>query len=194
MGDNYQNSARQNEQKVLLMFGSVLKALQAEKVLKAAHISCELLVPPVELRTGCDLAVALEDLDAPAAYQALEEAAMVITDQCQNAQGTADLSDVVTSQEFCGSDGKCYVMARAGNMKMTVEKDTGLIVNTSGGGCPDIPYLNVELVGKTLFEAPHPRTLGKTLCGLMLERAFYEACAQCGVIRHDNEEANSCSS
>jgi hypothetical protein len=32
-------------------------------------------------------------------------------------------------------------MIRAANMKLTVDKDTMVIVNISGGGCPDVPYL-----------------------------------------------------
>ena len=185
--DAYQHNAQQHEQKVLLMFGSVLKALEAEKVLKQALIEVELLVPPVELRTGCDLAVALEDYDAPAAYAALEAAHLTITDQRINTRGTAQLSTLVTSHEFLGADGNHYLMVRAGNMKITIECATGRIVNTSGGGCPDIPYLNVMLVGHTLLDAPHPRTLGKTLCGIMLERAFDEAVRLCGVERRGDE-------
>jgi len=71
-----------------------------------------------------------------------------------------------------------WLMVRAGNMKIVVEKATGVIVNTSGGGCPDIPYLNHALVGKRLDEVPRPKDLGYTLCGLMLDRAYQEARAQ----------------
>ena len=163
------------------MFGSVLKALQAEKILKAADIECELLVPPLELRTGCDLAVALDGYEVENAKEAVERAGLVVTDERLSLSGTAQLSDVVTSQTFLGSDGLEYLMARAGNMKITVERLSGRIVNTSGGGCPDIPYLNLMLVGKTLADAPHPQTLGKTLCGLMLERAFVEAQRLCAL-------------
>ncbi len=180
MTDNYENISAQSQNKVLLMFGSVLKALQAEKVLKVADIACELLVPPLELRTGCDLAIALDSYEATFAKEVVEKAGLVITDERLNTAGTAQLSDVVTTHDFEGSDGKNYLMVRAGNMKITVERSSGLIVNTSGGGCPDIPYLNLMLVGKTLTDAPHPQTLGKTLCGLMLERAFDEAQRLCG--------------
>lgn len=179
MTDNYQKITAQSQNKVLLMFGSVLKALQAEKALKAADIACELLVPPVELRTGCDLAVALDGYDVVLAKEAVDAAGLVVTDERLNIAGTAHLSDVITTHEFLGADGKAYVMVRAGNMKITIERARGLIVNTSGGGCPDIPYMNLMLVGATLADAPHPRTLGKTLCGLMLERAFVEAQRLC---------------
>jgi len=65
-------------------------------------------------------------------------------------------------------------MVKAGNMKMSFDKSTGIIVNTSGGGCPDIPYLHIELVGRKLAEAPRPKDVGFTLCALMLDRAFEE--------------------
>jgi hypothetical protein len=50
-----------------------------------------------------------------------------------------------------------------------------MVVNISGGGCPDIPYLNAEMVDKTLCQAPQPRDLGYTLCATMLQRAYEEA-------------------
>ncbi len=62
-------------------------------------------------------------------------------------------------------------MVRAGNMKLTFEEQSGMIVNTSGGGCPDIHYLHIELVGKRLDEIPRPKDIGHTLCALMLDRA-----------------------
>jgi hypothetical protein len=68
-----------------------------------------------------------------------------------------------------------WVMVKCGNMKISFEKATGIIVNVSGGGCPDIPYLNAEMVDKTLADAPHPNELGYTLCATMLERAYEEA-------------------
>lgn len=189
MGDGYQQTTAVHAEKALLMFGSVFRALEAERVLKDAAISCELLVPPLELRTGCDLAVALEGLEVESAREALTAAGLTITDERPSSLGSAQLSDVVTAQEFQNKEGTRYVMVRAGNMKITVQCDTGRIVNISGGGCPDIPYLNISLVGKSLGEAPRPRNLGKTLCGLMLDRAFLEACDRCGVMRDEEREA-----
>jgi hypothetical protein len=52
-------------------------------------------------------------------------------------------------------------------------------VNISGGGCPDVPYLAKELVGKTLNEAPAPREIGHTLCGYALQLAFEEMGRRC---------------
>ena len=72
-----------------------------------------------------------------------------------------------------------YLMVRAANMKLTVDKETQTIVNVSGGGCPDVPYLAKEMVGKPLNEAPAPRRIGHTLCGYALQLAYEEMRRQC---------------
>lgn len=65
-------------------------------------------------------------------------------------------------------------MVRAANMKLTVDTESGLIVNISGGGCPDVPFLAREMVGVHLHEAPSPRNIGHTLCGYALQLAYEE--------------------
>jgi len=65
-----------------------------------------------------------------------------------------------------------FLMVRAANMKITVDKNSLTIVNISGGGCPDVPYLASVLIGKKLYEAPEPRKLGHTLCGYALQLAY----------------------
>lgn len=67
-----------------------------------------------------------------------------------------------------------YLMVRAANMKITVAKADLRIVNVSGGGCPDVPFLADRLVGETLSSAPEPRELGRTLCGYALHMAYEE--------------------
>lgn len=175
----------------LFLLGSVIKALEGEKILLASGIDVRLIVPPLDLRTGCDLALSVADYEMLAAEQILLQAGLSIAGRRNSLDGTAELSQVVTREWFPGDDGapKSYVMVRAGNMKITVRVCDGLIVNTSGGGCPDIPYLNLMLVGKRLDEAVRPRDLGKTLCGLMLDRAFGEAQAIVQSTRDDMLQA-----
>ena len=72
-----------------------------------------------------------------------------------------------------------YLMVRAANMKITVAKADRRIVNVSGGGCPDVPWLASQLVGCTLDTAPNPRGIGHTLCGYALALAFEEMRRQC---------------
>ena len=52
-------------------------------------------------------------------------------------------------------------------------------MNVSGGGCPDVPYLAGEMVGKHLNESPRPGNIGHTLCGYALELAHKEMLKQC---------------
>ena len=59
-------------------------------------------------------------------------------------------------------------------MKITVDKTTQKIVNISGGGCPDVPYLAYEMLGKTLSEATEPIGIGYTLCAYSLNIAYQE--------------------
>lgn len=154
----------------IFLFDDVTSALKAEKVLKAAGYDIELVAPPQRLRAGCDLAIAIAAVERPGAERELASRDVEPRGWADTLEGTLELADIVTWVDF----GE-HLMVRAGNMKITVEKDTGRIVNTSGGGCPDIPFLNLELVGDTVHNGRRPRELGYTLCGLMLDRAFLEA-------------------
>ena len=60
-------------------------------------------------------------------------------------------------------------------MKLTIDKVDDTITNISGGGCPDVPYLFIELVGKSLYEAKRPKDVGYSLCAYSLDRAYEEA-------------------
>ncbi len=159
----------------LLLFDDVTAALAAERVLKTAGYEITLIAPPRHLRSGCDLGVSMHRVEHVGAMRALAEADVAVRSWVDDTEGTMAVSDIVTSVDF----GQ-WLMVRAGNMKIVVDKATRVIVNTSGGGCPDIPYLNLRLVGLTLDEAPRPKDLGYTLCGLMLDRAYVEARALLG--------------
>ncbi|MCL4078043.1 DUF3343 domain-containing protein [Coriobacteriia bacterium Es71-Z0120] len=160
----------------LFLFDQVPDALWAERVLKRAGYDYALVAPPHHLRAGCDLAVAVPRVEHVGAERLLRESGVPVRGWVDDPGSSAAPVDLVTTVDFGD-----HLMVRAGNMKIVVDKNTLVIVNTSGGGCPDIPYLNVELVGRRLDEAPRPKSLGYTLCGLMLDRAYEEACALLGV-------------
>jgi hypothetical protein len=84
-------------------------------------------------------------------------------------KGGGELLEIVKLTNFGDA-----TMVKAGNMKVTFDRDTGIILNASGGGCPDIPYLHAQLIDKKLTEAPRPKEIGFTLCALMMDRAFEE--------------------
>jgi hypothetical protein len=153
----------------LVLFPVVRQAIEAERVLREAGYRARLVSPPVQLRKGCDLAVEVNLAEKPGIERCLEQTGIDYLGLEPLKAGTSPLLEVVTVTDFGG-----WLMVRAGNMKLTFDKESGQIVNTSGGGCPDIPYLHAELVGRPLAKAPRPRETGFTLCALMLERALEE--------------------
>jgi hypothetical protein len=154
----------------LVLFDNVQDAMKAEKVLKSAAYLVRLVAPPPELRRGCDLAVEINLVEQPGIERLLRQGDVAYVEVTPLKVGTSEILGIVRVVDFGD-----WVMVKAANMKLTFEKETGVIVNTSGGGCPDIPYMHAELIGKPLGEAPRPRDIGYTLCALMLDRALEES-------------------
>ena len=156
----------------LVLFLEVPEAIKAEKVLKAAVYAVRLVAPPPELRKGCDLAVEINLVEQPGIERLLNQKDVAYVSIDPLKIGTSELLQIVKVTDFDD-----WIMVRAGNMKLTFDKKNGVIVNVSGGGCPDIPHLHAELIGKKLAEAPRPKDIGFTLCALMLDRALEEGLA-----------------
>jgi hypothetical protein len=154
----------------LVLFSTVQDAMKAEKVLKEAGYEVRMVAPPPELRKGCDLAVEIVLVEQVGIERALKAGEVTYISIAPLTGSPTELLDVVEVTDF----GQ-WEMIKTGNMKIAYDKKTGIIVNTSGGGCPDIPYLHFLLLDKTLTEAPQPRDVGFTLCARMLDRAFQEA-------------------
>jgi hypothetical protein len=152
-----------------VLFSDVQDAMKAENVLKKAAYAVKLVAPPPELRRGCDLALEVNLVEQPGIEKALKERDAAYVAVVPSKVGAPELLEVVTVTDF-----DKWVMAKAGNMKLTFDKESGVIVNVSGGGCPDIPYLHAALAGRKLTEAPRPRDTGFTLCAQMLDRALEE--------------------
>jgi hypothetical protein len=157
-----------------LFFQSTSEVIRAEKVLKSEGWPIRVMGPPPEFRRGCDLVIE---------FPLLAELKIVGT---LSAAGVPPLQAVPVSGPllepvnlFHIKDFGAYLMVRAANMKLTIDKASQVIVNISGGGCPDVPYLAQEMVGKTLSEAPKPCNIGHTLCGYALQLAFEEVQRQC---------------
>ena len=153
----------------LVLFMDVQEAVKAEKVLKEADYMVKLVAPPPELRKGCDLAVEVNLVEKLGIERLFDEKDVAYVGISPLRLKTAELLNIVKVTDFGN-----WVMVKAGNMKLTFDKRSGMIVNTSGGGCPDIPSLHAEMLGKRLTDAPWPRDIGFTLCALMLNRALEE--------------------
>lgn len=158
----------------LLVFANTGEVLRAEKALTQAGFSVQVQGPPPELRTGCDLVVVFPLVDQLRALRVLDQAGLP---PLQAVPAAGPLLEPVSLYQV--KDFGPWLMVRAANMKLTVDKRTRVIVNISGGGCPDVPWLARELTGMTLDAAPRPRDLGHTLCGFALDLAFEEMLRRC---------------
>ncbi|MBN2318857.1 MAG: DUF3343 domain-containing protein, partial [Acidobacteria bacterium] len=150
----------------LILFREVSDAMKAERILKKAEYKAKLVAPPPELRKGCDLAVAVKLVEKLGIERALKQNDASFVEVLPLNFDSPEILEIVKVIDF----GE-WVMVKAANMKLTFEKQSGIIVNVSGGGCPDIPYMHASMIDKKFHEAPHPVDLGYTLCALMLERA-----------------------
>ncbi len=153
----------------ILVFENTSEVIQAEKILKNAGWSVRVMGPPPSIQSGCDLVIEFPLIEELNILRALDNANV---SPLKVVPVTAPLLEPVSL--FQTKDFGEYLMVRAANMKITIRKKDLKIVNVSGGGCPDVPYLAQEMIGKTLTEAPRPRDLGHTLCGYALELAYEE--------------------
>jgi hypothetical protein len=160
--------------KAILVFHHTSEVIRGESLLKEAGIPVAVKGPPPELRTGCDLVI-----EFPLTSQL--EVSRLLAEAGLHPLQVLPLQDLLLEPVslYHVKDFGDYLMVRAANMKITVDKRDRRIVNISGGGCPDVPYLAESLVGKTLEDAPPPRTLGHTLCGYALQLAYEELVRRC---------------
>jgi hypothetical protein len=158
----------------VLIFHHTSEVIRAETLLKEAGLDVKVKGPPPEVRSGCDLAIEFPLLLELKVLRVLSKSKI-------RPLQVLPLQDLLLEPVslFQVKNFGDYLMVRAANMKITVSKKDARIVNVSGGGCPDVPFLADQLVGKGLYEAPEPRTLGHTLCGYALQLAFEEQRRQC---------------
>lgn len=166
-----QTKGRGSVDRGILVFENTSDVIQAERVLKQADWTVRVMGPTPEIQTGCDLVIEFPLIEELNILREIEAADIEVT---QVVPVTAPLLEPVSL--FHTRDFGDYLMVRAANMKITVSKKDLKIVNVSGGGCPDVPYLAQEMVGRTLSAAPRPLDLGHTLCGYALDLAYGELC------------------
>jgi hypothetical protein len=153
----------------LLIFSNTSDVMQAEQILKEENYDIKVVSPPAKYRTGCDLCVEFPLVEEPGITRLLKQVGLEIIDVLPVSSNGLEPLRLCRTKDF----GQ-YLMVRAANMKITVDKKTKTIVNISGGGCPDVPYLAYEMVGKLLSESPEPILLGSSLCAYSLNTAREE--------------------
>jgi hypothetical protein len=168
------SSAVQGPDRGIVVFDNTSEVIRAESVLKAEGWKIRVMGPPPRIRSGCDLVIEIPLIEELGILRALQAAGVTPQEVVPVNDPLLKPVDLFQIKEF-GS----YLMIRAANMKLTVDKETLTIVNVSGGGCPDVPYLAQEMVGRDLADAPSPREIGHTLCGYALQLAYEEMRKQC---------------
>jgi hypothetical protein len=158
----------------ILVFENTSEVIQAENLLKKSGWEIRVMGPPPEIRQGCDLVIEFPLIEELRILRILEAERLP---PLKTVPVTGPLLQPVDI--FHLKDYGRYLMVRAANMKLTVDRKTGVIVNISGGGCPDVPFLAASMVGRTLADAPTPRDIGHTLCGYALQLAYEEVKRQC---------------
>ena len=167
-------SEERQQDRGILVFENTSEVIRAENALKGAGWSVKVKGPPPEIRTGCDLVIEFPLIEELNVLRLLEAAGVEPLKVVPVQSVLLEPVNLFQTKDF----GE-YLMIRAANMKLTVDKKTMTIVNVSGGGCPDVPFLAQEMVGKTLSDAPSPRAIGHTLCGYALQLAYEEMRRQC---------------
>jgi hypothetical protein len=157
-----------------LVFENTSEVIQAENLLKKKGWEIRVMGPPPEIRSGCDLVIEFPLIEELKITKVLQDAGIP---PLQAVPVTGPLLQPVDL--FKIKDFGRHLMVQAANMKLTVDKESLTIVNISGGGCPDVPYLAEQMVGKNLNEAPSPREIGHTLCGYALQLAYEEIKRRC---------------
>ena len=157
-------------EKGFLVFQHTGEVIRAERCLQRSGFSVEVKGPPPEILTGCDMVVTFSLIMESAVRRTLNE------------EGLSPMSVVPVSGPLLEpvslyrvKDYGQWFMVQAANVKITVDRTSGCIVNVSGGGCPDVPYLASLLVGEVITGAQEPRIQGNTLCAYALQKAFLEA-------------------
>ena len=161
----------------ILVFAQTGDVIRAERLLREAGLPVEVKGPPPQLQTGCDMVVVFPLLRQAAVRDCLQRHHL----EPEQMVAAADtLLEPVSLYQVNRLDP--WLMVRAANMKITVDCRDRRIVNISGGGCPDVPWLARCLCGQALDTAPAPLSLGQTLCCYSLQKAFDEARRQlsCG--------------
>lgn len=153
----------------IMVFDNTSEVIRAENAIKQNGWHVRVMGPPPEIRSGCDLVIEYPLIEHLNICRLLEKAGVIPLKTVPVSGPLLEPVNIFQSKDFGD-----FLMVRAANMKITIDKKNMVIVNISGGGCPDVPYLAREMVGKTLDEAPGPRTIGHTLCGYALDMAYAE--------------------
>ena len=115
--------------KGILLYGTVQEVILVHKMLATQGYRVKLVAPPPEVRVGCDLAIEFELIEQETIETVLKQAGTIP----QKIVSTKEmLPDILKKSSIIEIDD--YIMCKAGNMKITIDKQLHKIMNISGGG------------------------------------------------------------
>jgi hypothetical protein len=158
----------------IIVFHHTSEVIKAESLLREAGLDVQVKGPPPEIQSGCDMVIEFPIINQLQLVDILKKHGIEPVQVVSVQDHLLEPVSLYNVKDFGD-----FLMVRAANMKITVEKKSLLIVNVSGGGCPDVPFLAEQLVGEELFEAPEPASNGQTLCGYSLHLAYEEMKRRC---------------
>jgi len=151
----------------IILFELVQDGMQAEEALKAHGYECQVVGPPPEVRLGCDLGVLIDAQQQVGIERILDELDIPYVQIV-----FPEMIDLRRLNIYKEVDFGQWMMVRCGNVKITYDKETFIIVNVSGGAGSDVPNITRNLMGKKLGECEPPRNFGYTLCAYSADRAY----------------------
>lgn len=158
---------------IMFLFRVAGDAIFAESALKKDGINASLAQPPRNITRGCELAVKLPFSSQFSAMKTLDTRGVPYLDVIATSV-VEDLPCEFISQKQIGD----YFMTRVGNMKVTVDSD-GMVVNVSGGGCPDVLRVARLIIGKKAGAGNDSIKVIEdnthSLCGYLLKKALIHA-------------------
>lgn len=175
--NNANNMENASQDRGMLVFENTSEVIAAERTLRQAVFDVEVKGPPPDLQTGCDMVVLFPLLQLASVESTLKRNGIIAQRVIPLADKLLDPVSLIHTKDLGD-----WIMTRAANMKITVDKRSGIIVNISGGGCPDVPWLAMQYCGQRLCDSPAPISIGHTLCCYSLQKAWEELRVhlQCG--------------
>ena len=158
---------KQDKKWAIILFELVQDGMQADEALKAAGYECQVVGPPPEVRLGCDLGLLIDAQQQVGIERILEDLEIPYIDVV-----FPEIVDLRRLNIYKEVDFGRWLMVRCGNVKITYDKESLVIVNVSGGAGSDVPNITLNLMGKKLGEATPPRAFGYTLCAYSADRAY----------------------
>lgn len=158
----------------MLIFEHTSEVIKAERILRASGYDIKVMGPPPQFRKGCDLVIVFPVVMQIDIIKSLSKEGITPLHVFPLSSELLSPVSLFKVKEFGN-----FVMVRAANMKLSFDKNSGQIVNISGGGCPDVPFIAAQMIGKNLRDTPSPLEIGYTLCAYALALALDHARGLC---------------